>query len=201
MSNQNLADVKALKGKKMFLLLVLVFVLPFTIALPLHLLDIRPSGKRFGNLITPVVALEIPALDDTKGVGFPGGQWSKIWSIVMVAEAGCNEACEQNVDKLNRVQRSLNKEKDRVQRILILKKGFDVKQINQLQEKFPQLIVSIAKDAEQQQYVQTFEQVAVQDSIYLVDPLNNLMMYYPKDVEPKELRHDIMRLLKNSWGG
>lgn len=119
----------------------------------------------------------------------------------MVAEAGCNEACEQNVDKLNRVQRSLNKEKDRVQRILVLKKGFDVKQINQLQEKFPQLIVLIAKDAEQQQYVQTFEQVAVQDSIYLVDPLNNLMMHYPKDVEPKELRHDIMRLLKNSWGG
>ncbi|MDE0925566.1 MAG: hypothetical protein OR997_00515 [Methylophilaceae bacterium] len=201
MSNQNLADVKALKGKKMFLLLVLVFVLPFTIALTLHLLDIRPSGKSFGNLITPVVALEIPALDDAKGVRFPGEQWSKIWSIVMVAEAGCNEACEQNVDKLNRVQRSLNKEKDRVQRILVLKKGFDVKQINQLQEKFPQLIVLIAKDAEQQQYVQTFEQVAVQDSIYLVDPLNNLMMHYPKDVEPKELRHDIMRLLKNSWGG
>ena len=122
MSNQNLADVKALKGKKMFLLLVLVFVLPFTIALTLHLLDIRPSGKSFGNLITPVVALEIPALDDAKGVRFAGEQWSKIWSIVMVAEAGCNEACEQNVDKLNRVQRSLNKEKDRVQRILILKK-------------------------------------------------------------------------------
>ncbi len=88
-----------------------------------------------------------------------------------------------------------------MQRILILKSEFDVEQINQLQEKFPQLIVLTVKESVQQQYVQMFEQTVAQDSIYLVDPLNNLMMYYPQDVGPKELRHDIMRLLKNSWGG
>jgi hypothetical protein len=201
MSNHNSAEVKAVKGRKMFLLLALVFVLPFTIAYTLHALDVRPGGQSFGNLITPVVELEIPALDDTKGDSFSGEQWNKIWSIVMVVEAGCNTACEQSIDKLNRVQRSLHKEKDRVQRILILKNEFDVEQINQLQEKFPQLIVLTVKEAVQQQYVQTFEQTAAQGSIYLVDPLNNLMMYYPQDVGPKELRHDIMRLLKNSWGG
>ncbi|MFT7228331.1 MAG: cytochrome oxidase Cu insertion factor (SCO1/SenC/PrrC family) [Methylophilaceae bacterium] len=200
MSNQNLADVKASKGKKMFLLLVLVFVLPFTIALTLHLLDIRPSGKSFGHLITPVVALEIPTFNDAKDVRFSGEQWSKIWNIVMVAEAGCNKACEQNVDKLNRVQRSLNKEKHRVQRILILKNTFDAEKISQLQEKFPQLIVLTVEEASQEQFIATFEQVAPQGSIYLVDPLNNLMMHYP-DVESKELRSDVMRLLKNSWGG
>lgn len=201
MSDHNPAEVKAAKGKKMFLLLVLVFVLPFTIAFTLHLLDIRPSGKSFGTLVTPIVELEIPALDDTKGGSFSGEQWSKIWNIVMIEETGCNEACEKTVDKLNRVQRSLHKEKGRVQRILILKDEFDVEQINQLQEKFPQLIVLTAQEAAQQQYVETFVQVAAQDSIYLVDPLNNLMMHYSRDVGPKEMRHDIMRLLKNSWGG
>lgn len=201
MSDHNLAAAKAAKGKKIFLLLALVFVLPFTIAFTLHLLDIRPEGKSFGNLITPIVELEIPALTDTKGGNFSGEQWSKIWNIVMIEEAGCNAACEKNIDKLNRVQRSLHKEQGRVQRILILRNAFDADQIKQLQEKFPQLIVLSAQEAAQQQFIATFDQAAAQGSIYLVDPLNNLMMYYSADVGPKELRHDIMRLLKNSWGG
>ena len=201
MSDQNLAEGKTAKGKKMFLLLALVFVLPFTIAFTLHVLDIRPGGKSFGHLITPIVALKIPALDDTKGVSFTEEQWSKTWNIVMIEGASCNEACEKNVDKLNRVQRSLHKEKGRVQRILILKNEFEFERINQLQEKFPKLIVLTAKETSQQQFVERFDQAAGQGSIYLVDPLNNLMMYYPQDVEPKALRHDIMRLLKNSWGG
>ena len=201
MSHHNLAEVKTAKGKKMFLLLALVFVLPFTIAFTLHLLDIRPSGKSFGNLITPIVELEIPVLNDTQGNSFSSEQWNEIWSIVMVEGAGCNEACEKTVDKLNRVQRSLNKEKDRVQRILILKNEYEAEQIDQLKDKFPQLIVLTAQEPTQQQFVEKFDQAASPGSIYLVDPLNNLMMYYAQDVGPKELRHDIMRLLKNSWGG
>lgn len=201
MSNHNLADVKAAKGKKMLLLLALVFVLPFTIAFTLHMLDIKPGGKSFGNLVTPIVELKIPALDDAKGGQFSAEQWNEIWNIVMIDNASCNVACEENVDKLNRVQRSLHKEKGRVQRILILKNEFEPERINQLQEKFPQLIVLIAKASPQQQFVEKFEKAAGQGSVYLVDPLNNLMMHYSADVEPKELRHDIRRLLKNSWGG
>ncbi len=200
MSNQNLAGKEAAKGRKMFLLLALVFVLPFTIAYTLHALDVRPSGKSFGNLITPIVELNIPALNDTKENAFASEQWNKIWSIVMIEDAGCDATCEKKVDQLNRVHRSLNKEKHRVQRILILKSTYDAEQISQLQEKFPELVVLTAAEAAQQQFVETFEQAAPQGSIYLVDPLNNLMMHYP-DVEPKELRHDVMRLLKNSWGG
>jgi hypothetical protein len=35
----------------------------------------------------------------------------------------------------------------------------------------------------------------------LIDPLGNLMMSYPKNAEPKGVRKDLMRLLKNSWAG
>jgi len=201
MSDQNLADKKSAKGRKMLLLLALVFVLPFTAAYTLHALDVTPSGKSFGNLITPIVELKIPAFNDAKENAFAGEQWNKIWNIVMIEEASCNEACEQNVDKLNRVHRSLNKEKHRVQRILILKNEYEAEQINQLQEKFPQLIVLTAKEESQQQFVEKFNQPNSQGGIYLVDPLNNLMMKYSQDVLPKELRHDVMRLLKNSWRG
>lgn len=201
MSSHNLADGKAATGRKMFLLLALVFILPFTIAYTLHLLDIRPSGKSFGNLISPIIELEVPAFVDANGNTFSASQWNKIWNIVMVDAAGCDAVCEQNVDTLNRVHRSLNKEKGRVQRILILKNDFDAAHVQELQEKYPKLIVLPVKGEDQQQFVGKFDQAAPNGSVYLVDPLNNLMMHYPQAVEPKALRADIIRLLKNSWGG
>lgn len=201
MSNHNLADVKAAKGKKMLLLLALVFVLPFTIAFTLHLLDIRPGGKSFGNLVTPVVELKMPAFEDAKGAEFASEKWSEIWSIVTVEAGACDIACESNIDKLDRVRRSMHKDTDRLQQILMLTEDYDVQAIEALQTKFPYLNILPAKTSSQKQFVEQFKQVATAGSFYLVDPLNNLMMFYPQDVEPKELRADIKRLFKNSWGG
>lgn len=202
MSQVNLDEqTKGGKGKKILLLLAVVFLLPFTIASTLHLLNVRPGGKSFGELVSPIVELEIPAFIDINGKPFSETQWAKIWSIVMIDSASCSQACEENVDKLNRVHRSLYKEEDRVQRILILKNNYDAARIQELQTKFPALIVLPANDLAQKEFVTKFDQVAPEGSIYLVDPMHNLMMFYPQEVEPKGLRKDVMKLLKNSWGG
>jgi len=39
---------------------------------------------------------------------------------------------------------------------------------------------------------------AVADHIYLIDPLGNLMMRYPRDPEPARIIKDLQRLLKYS---
>lgn len=119
----------------------------------------------------------------------------------MVDAASCPESCEQNVDKLNRIHRTFYKDVDRIQRILMLKGDIDTTRIQQLQEKFPKLIILSADAPEQQTFVSAFEQAAPTGSIYLVDPQSNLMMHYPQAVEPKGLRKDMKRLLKTSWGG
>lgn len=193
--------VKMPKDKKILLLLAVVFVLPFTVALTLHLLDIRPGGKSFGQLVTPPVALTIPTFTTAEDKDFSADQWSKIWNIVMINQADCDAACEQNIDKIDRVQRSLHKDKDRVQLILILENGLDNTRAQQLQNQFAGLVVLSVQEDAQQAFAQQFTNVAPQDSIYLVDPLNNLMMHYPSTVEPKALRSDVRKLLKNSWGG
>jgi hypothetical protein len=37
------------------------------------------------------------------------------------------------------------------------------------------------------------------DNIYLVDPLGNLMMYYPPGIEGPKILKDIQRLVRVSW--
>jgi len=189
------------KDKKILLLLAIVFVLPFTVAVTLHLLDIRPGGKSFGNLVTPPVELNIPTLIDGEGKDFPADQWTKIWNIVLIEQAGCDENCEKNIDKIDRVQRTLHKDKDRVQLILMLKGTENIERVKQLENQFEGLVVLYVQRDDQRAFIKKFTNTAPEDSIYLVDPLNNLMMHYPIDVEPKALRADVKKLLKNSWGG
>ena len=195
------AGMKMPKDKKILLLLAVVFVLPFTVAVTLHLLDIRPGGKSFGQLVTPPVALTIPTFTTTEDKDFSADQWSKIWNIVMINQADCDAVCEQNIDKIDRVQRTLHKDKDRVQRILMLQGDINAERVQHLKNQFAGLIVLSAQEDAQQAFAEQFTNTAPEGSIYLVDPLNNLMMHYPSDVEPKALRADVKKLLKNSWGG
>ena len=199
--SNNLAEMqKKSTGRKMLLMLAAVFVLPFTIAAALHILDIRPGGKSFGHLIQPPVALNIPALTEVNGNAFYAEGWEKIWSVVMIDDANCAETCQANADKIRRVHLSLHKEVKRVQRVLILQGSVDQGQVASLQTTFPELIILI-DEGKTDRFISNFINAAPVGSVYLVDPLSNLMMHYPQAVPPKELRADLKRLLKNSWGG
>ncbi len=190
------------KGRQTLLILAVVFLLPFTMAVMLHFLDIRPGGKSFGNLITPPISLKFPLLQTTQGKNFTLENWDKKWSIVVIADNGCQAECQATLDKLNRVHISLAKEFDRVQRILLLPNVNQNDATQEIQNLFLDLNILMGEDKTTKQFVSNFKAGSTQtSSIYLVDPLNNLMMQYPQDVSPKDLRSDLVKLLKNSWGG
>ena len=187
------------RSKKTFYLLILVFVLPFLSAVLLHLLDLKPSGKSYGNLVQPPQSLQIPTLTNLQGQTFKPAQWQKIWSIVMIENSNCAAPCQAQVHMLKQVHTSMNKEIKRVQRILLVPENVPVATFTALQKKTPGLIVLTGADAEMVKFAQAFQQAA--GSVYLVDPLGNLMMSYPEKFDPKGLRSDLTRLLKNSWAG
>jgi hypothetical protein len=39
---------------------------------------------------------------------------------------------------------------------------------------------------------------SVRDHIYIIDPLGNLMMRYPRDADPSKIKKDVVKLLKVS---
>lgn len=187
------------RNMKTFYLLVLVFILPFTMAVLLHFFDLKPSGKSYGNLIQPPKALQIPVLKNIQGKVFKPEQWNKIWSIVTVDATGCNEPCAARMHMLKQVHTSMNKEIDRVQRVLLVPADIKGEVFSDLQKKYPDLIILAGTDAETVKFSAEFS--ANNGSVFLVDPLNNLMMIYPDKFDPKGLRSDLTRLLKNSWAG
>ena len=187
------------RSKKTFYLLALVFVLPFTLAATLHLLNLKPSGKSYGNLVQPAKSLAIPVLHDAQGKVFKPQQWQKIWSVVTLDDGLCAEPCQVQVHMLKQVHTSLNKEIKRIQRVFLVPAEMKPEVFNALQRQYPDLIILAAADETTAKFAAEFK--VANASVYLVDPLGNLMMSYPNKFDPKGLRSDLSRLLKNSWAG
>jgi len=189
-------------GRKILLILAVIFLLPFTVAATLHLLQLKPGGRSYGDLVKPPHSLKFPLLHDSQGKEFNMQQWKKRWSIVTVDASGCTEACQAQVYMLKQLHTSLGKEIHRVQQVLLVPAESKGEAFNELQKKYPDLIVLVGADAETVRFAGEFN-VSGQSAgrVYLVDPLGNLMMTYSENKDPKGLRSDLMRLLKNSWAG
>lgn len=187
------------RSMRTFYLLILVFVLPFTMAVLLHFIDLKPTGKSYGDLVQPPKSLLIPTLKDLQGKAFKPEQWNKIWNVVTVDATGCAEACAARVHMLKQVHTSINKDIDRVQRVLLVPVDIGLQPYFEIQKKYPDLIILAGTDAEMAKFTAEFD--ANKGSVFLVDPLGNLMMSYPDKFDPKGLRSDLTRLLKNSWAG
>ena len=186
-------------GRKILLMLAVIFVLPFTVAATLHLLNLKPSGHSYGNLVQPPKVIKFPTLHDSEGKEFKPEQWLKKWSVVTVDIAGCAEKCQSEVHLLKQINTSLNKDAHRVQRVLIMPTEVSLEAVKNLQKQYPDLLILVGADAETVKFSSEFN--ITNGHIYLIDPLGNLMMSYPSDLDPKGLRSDLTRLLKNSWAG
>jgi hypothetical protein len=197
--SEPIQDQSKPRSMKTFYLLILVFVLPFTMAVLLHFIDLKPTGKSYGNLVQPPKSLQIPMLKDLQGKAFKPEQWNKIWNVVTVDATGCAEVCAARVHMLKQVHTSINKDIDRVQRVLLVPADIGLQAYSDIQKKYPDLVILVGVDAEMVKFSAEFD--ARKGNVFLVDPLGNLMMSYPDKFDPKGLRSDLTRLLKNSWAG
>lgn len=187
------------RSMKTFYLLIAVFILPFTTAVLLHYIDLKPSGKSYGNLVQPPKNLQIPILKDLQGNAFKPAQWGKIWNVVTIDSTGCAEPCAARVHMLKQVHTSINKDIDRVQRVLLVPADIVSPAYGEIQKKYPDLIILAGSDVETVKFAAEFN--IIKGNVFLVDPMGNLMMSYPDKFDPKGLRSDLTRLLKNSWAG
>jgi cytochrome oxidase Cu insertion factor (SCO1/SenC/PrrC family) len=97
----------------------------------------------------------------------------KIWRVIYVADKNCDSQCQQIHHQLEQVRKALGKDRDRVT-----------------------LIFMNSDNAKLQK-----QNFVTNNKIYLVDPLNNLFMYYPSNVDPLYVLKDLKRVLEVSQIG
>jgi hypothetical protein len=188
-------------GRKTLLILTVVFLLPFTVAATLHLIGWKAGGRSYGELLQPPRSLQLRDLQDIQGKPFGAKQWEKKWTMVTVASV-CEAACQGQLKTLQKLRISLGKDTDRVQQVLLIPAEIKAETLLTVRQNDADLIVLAGVEvADFVAQFKTDQSKPQAQQVYLVDPLGNLMMSYAPGFEPKGLRRDLLRLLKNSWAG
>ena len=134
------------------------------------------SAANYGELIPPR-PLSGPPFDRLRGK----------WLLVAVDSAACDAWCEKKLYYLRQLRRAQGRDMDRVERLWLLtddgKPRAELLQAIEgtLVERAPRLADFPGK---------------VVDHLYVVDPLGNLMMRYPREPDPSRMLKDLQRLMK-----
>lgn len=138
------------------------------------------SAGNYGELIAPRL-LAAPALERLRGK----------WVLVSFDRAACDERCERKLYIMRQTRRAQGKEQERIERLWFLTDAGSPR---------AELLAAIEGTHVAHAGADLVRQFPgePQEHVYLVDPLGNLMMRFPRDPEPAGVIKDLQRLLKYS---
>ena len=114
------------------------------------------------------------------------------WLLVAVDASACDAWCEKKLYYLRQLQRAQGKDMHRVERLWLLTDGGKPRA-----ELLPAIEGTLIEPAPR---LDAFPG-KLADHIYIVDPLGNLMMRYPRDPDPSRMLKDLQRLMKFARSG
>lgn len=162
---------------------------------------IRPEARRnFGELIEPQKAMPNSLLAQTlDGRNLPLSHLKGQWLLVSTSDAACNAQCEQHLYLQRQLREGLGREKERMDWVWLIQDGQPPSAT--LQSALQQAQVLQVDGTQLQSWLPAAPGQQMQDHLYVVDPLGNLMMRFPADLDassaPKAKR-DLERLLRAS---
>ena len=185
-----------------FIALVLVFASPFIGGwMALYVFELRPESINYGSLVQPVKKLQWPELESVSGERFENG-FGRKWVFLLFARESCSEQCLANLFYMRQIKTLLGRDTPRLQNVLVITGAVDA-DLSAFLIDYPDLIV-IQNNSESlvsQFRASGVEQVGTTSRLYLVDPDNNYMMYYPAEIDHYRVLDDIKKLMKLSQIG
>ena len=190
----NMPPAAARSNRRPLLIILALFAAPLAGAFWLYYgSSWRPSLRtNHGELIEPAVALSAP--------GATGTVFQGKWTLLVVGrgEAGCDAGCRGTLVYAHQTWLSLGPLTPRVQRVLLA--GAGCCDAAYLQREQVGLIAVDVAGSEAQPLVRGIPEPREQ-TIFVVDPLGNLMMRYDVRQDPRGLREDLKKLLELSHIG
>ena len=194
-----------LSSKQAIVLLVLIFLTPTFVALVMHNVGDgwQPEGTtNRGQLIHPARPLELP--QDLLYGDRPINDYLRgKWTLVYLTATECGDACRHNLYKMRQARLAQNENIRRVQRLLVMGNVEVSDELSGfLTTEHPKMDFVTLKSERFEQLSGFFSiddtPVGEAARVYIVDPLGNLMMYYPPEADPRGLLKDLQKLLKYS---
>ena len=187
---------KAALGRLQLLGIAAVFAVPLALAAWMYYFDnsLAPgSGSNNGALLLPIVSLSDElAQSEIHNIG------SNQWLILYANNDACDDQCGDALVRLRQTRLMLGKDMQRVKRVFL--HGDSLPDTVTLEEQHAGLITMTDNDLNMLLEMKRPSELQP-GGCYLIDPLGNLVMYFPPNLDPKEMVGDIKHLLKLSHIG
>jgi hypothetical protein len=173
--------------------------------------DWRPAGRvNHGVLITPARPLPPLALprvslaasgspEPGAAAAAPGTPLRGQWSLVYVGNGACDSACRQALYLMRQTRLALNNDMTRLERVFLASGDCCAREL--LAREQAGLEVLDAAGTAGTALLREFPSPGREHSLFVVDPLGNLMMSYDVRGDPHGLLEDLKKLLKLSHIG
>jgi cytochrome oxidase Cu insertion factor (SCO1/SenC/PrrC family) len=187
----------AKRGRLVLLAIGVVFALPILAAWAAYLLHWSPgSTSNYGELIRPRPAPDTPlaALD---GKPFRLSQLRGKWVMLAFDRPACDESCVRKLYYMRQIRVAQGESMDRVERVWVLTAAGTPSAA--LLAAYPGMHVAREPSPEFESGFPAADGVA--HHVYLIDPLGNVMLRFPRDPNPSRMLKDLQHLLKYSSAG
>jgi hypothetical protein len=158
-----------------------------------------PTGRtNYGTLIEP--QRPVPAIPATaiNGDPFDLRSLKGKWVMIIVDGGACDAYCESKLFHARQQRTMTGKEREQIERVWLITDHEPLSTMLLREYEGTHFVRVAENDAARFLPLPAAAGSSLRDHIWLVDPLGNLMLRWPRNPDPKRTKGDISRLLKAS---
>lgn len=187
-------DHRTRRGRRLLLLLMVLFLIPPAIAWTLYFSGWRPATtSNHGELLDPPVRLDVPELSLVAGPDAAAPDLRGEWTLLMTLNGTCGETCMERLRQTRQIRLALAEDARRLQRVLVVPEEGTAPTDRQLLAQ-EDLHVVTSRSLEWTRTPRDDEAL----SMSLVDTRGFQMMRYAQPVNPSGMLEDLRHLLRLS---
>jgi hypothetical protein len=194
---------RRLTGRVKMLLVLLVCAAP-VIASYFTYFVIRPEGRtNYSQLILPTQtmpeALKLRTLD---GESVTARSLRGQWLLLAVGPSACDDACDKRLFMQRQLREMLGRDRDRLDRVWLITDGQPPAPALRASAEAPPALTMLLADAQAvAAWLQPEGGRALEEHLYIIDPMGEWMMRVPADPDPSRVKRDLTKLLRasGSW--
>ena len=186
-------------GRLQMLLMLLVCAAPVLASYMAYYWWQPEARRHHGELITPPRELPVLVARNVQGQEVSLSSLKGQWLLLAAAPGSCSERCEKNLYLQRQLREALGKDKDRLDRVWLVEGDAPVRA--ELLPALEQATVLHLDAAVLHAWLQPAQGHALQDHLYVVDPMGNWMMRFPAHMDvlsASKARRDLERLMRAS---
>jgi cytochrome oxidase Cu insertion factor (SCO1/SenC/PrrC family) len=194
-------DERTRSGRLKMLLVLLVCAAP-VIASYLTYFVVRPQGRtNYGALIVPTRSMPALGLRRLDGAAVDSASLKGQWLLIAVGPARCDMACDKRLFMQRQLREMLGKDRDRLDKLWLITDGaLPSAELRAAAESAPAMQILQADLRVVASWLTPEPGHALEEHLYLVDPMGEWMMRMPVEPEPAKVKRDLERLLRASAG-